>query len=76
MRIPLSRLLFADNIPAGMDLLTIAAIAAILRKSNEPIEPILIRAVPGTDLYRVTDGRHRTVGAFIAGRVDIEARVE
>lgn len=72
-QLPLSSLLFTDNIPAGMDVLTICAIAAVLRKTNEPIEPIEVAPIGRTGLYRVSDGRHRVIASYLAGRTHIDA---
>lgn len=72
----MSRLLFTDNVPAGLDVLQLCHFAAILRKSNEPLPPIVVAPIGGTGLYRVTDGRHRVVAAYIAGRTDIEYEID
>lgn len=76
MILPLSSLLFTDNVPAGMDVLNLFALAAVLRKTNEPIPPILVTPIADTGLYRVCDGRHRVVAAYISGRTHIEAEEE
>lgn len=76
-RIPLHRLAFLPNMPAGMDPLVIlaelGAYARDLHKTASPCEPpVKLSPIADTGLYRVEDGRHRTIAAYIAGRMDIE----
>jgi len=72
-RIDLDRLLFVRPVSAGMDLAVIGHWAMILRKGADPCDPpIEIEPIPGTDFYRVVDGRHRVVGAIVAGRTSID----
>jgi hypothetical protein len=71
-RIRLDRLLFMRNVPAGMDWAVLGYWAVRMRKSNELVEPISIRPIDGTGLYRVVDGRHRAMAAYIAGRDAVE----
>ena len=74
MTVPLDRVLFGVNPPAGMDLAVIGMWAALLRKTAEPCNPPIQVTVEG-DYYRVRDGRHRVFGAIVAGRTHIEAEV-
>lgn len=70
-RIPLDRLVWLGNVPAGMDWSVIGYWACQFRKSGEQGPPILVVPIGDTGLYRVTDGRHRTAAAYIAGRTEI-----
>jgi hypothetical protein len=76
-RIPLDRLLFLPNVPAGMDWAVIGLWEVRFRKTTEPCDPpVTVFPVDGTDFYRVADGRHRVIAAYIAGREAIEAVIE
>lgn len=70
-RISLDRLMFLGNIPAGMDWSVIGFWACQFRKSGEPGPPILVVPIEDTGLFRVTDGRHRVIASYIAGRTEI-----
>lgn len=74
VRLPLDQLLFLRNVPAGMDWAVIGMWCARFRKTAEPCDPP-IDVVPDGHVYRVADGRHRTIAAYIAGRTSIEARI-
>jgi len=74
MLIPLDRVLFGVNPPAGMDLAVIGHWSMLLRKHAEPCSPV-IQVTQEGDYYRVHDGRHRVFGAIIAGRTHIEAEL-
>jgi hypothetical protein len=63
------RLLFPPNVPAGMDVLTLLSLTALMRKSNEDPAPIIVRREG--KFFRITDGRHRALAAMIAGRGDV-----
>jgi hypothetical protein len=76
-RIRLSQLAFLDNPPAGMDPIVVLAeigqFARQLRKTAYPCDPpVGLSPIGNTGLYRVEDGRHRVIAAYIAGRMDIE----
>ena len=76
MLVPLDRLLFPPNMPAGMDWAVVGLWVVKFRKTPQPCDPpILVRAV-GAGLYRIVDGRHRTVAALLSGRTHIDAEVE
>jgi hypothetical protein len=66
-RIPLDRLVFLGNVPAGMDWSVIGLWVCKFRKTGEDGPPILVVPIGDTGLFRVTDGRHRTVASYIAG---------
>ena len=70
-RIPLERLMFLGNVPAGMDWSVVGLWVCKFRKSGEQGPPILVVPIANTGLYRVTDGRHRVVAAYFAGRTEI-----
>ena len=78
IRIPLNRIMVGElgqqMPPAGMDVLTLMSLAAYFRKTGGPCEPPIEVTVEG-DYFRIDDGRHRYIGALIAGRQDIEAEV-
>lgn len=84
MLIPLDRLLFPPNPPAGMDWAVVGSLVTELRKTPRPCDPpILVRpercACTPADcpahFWRITDGRHRFVAALFAGRTHIEAEL-
>ena len=76
-RLPVERILFPANVPAGMDLTVIAALVMAMRKTTEDHEPIVVRRCCGPDdfdrvgLWRICDGRHRFVAAVVGGRHDV-----
>lgn len=75
--IRLDRLLFLRNVPAGLDWAVIGMHVVWFRKTAVPCDPpITVAPIDGTDLFRVTDGRHRTMAAYIAGRDVIDCEVE
>lgn len=74
MRIPVNRLLFLPNIPAGMNPLVLMSLVYMLRSTAEDPAPILVRK--DGENYRVLDGRHRAMGAIVAGRPDVLAELE
>jgi len=64
----LERLILPRPVTAGMNPLKLMAMAYEFRATTEDREPIHVTCVDGTDLYRITDGRHRFVASLIAGR--------
>lgn len=71
--LPLDRLLFPPNMPAGLDFALLGLWVCRLRKTPEPCDPpILVR--PEGDYWRIRDGRHRVTAALISGRTHIEAQ--
>ena len=73
-RVPVEKLRLPPSVPAGLDVLTLLSLAALMRKTTEDPEPIVVAQELGG--YRICDGRHRAVGALIAGRKDVLARLE
>lgn len=77
VEIRLDQLLFLRNVPAGMDPFVVGHWAMVQRKGADPVDPpIRVFAEPGTPFYRVSDGRHRVLGALLAGRDTILAVIE
>ena len=82
MLVPLDRLLFPPNMPAGMDWAVVGLWVVKFRKTPQPCDPPIQVTFAGTsctdgeDLYRIVDGRHRTVAALLSGRTHIDAEVE
>lgn len=72
MLIPLDQVLFGTNPPAGLDWSVVGHWAMVFRKSAEPCDPP-IQVTREGNYWRVTDGRHRVVGALFAGRSHIDA---
>lgn len=69
-RVPLHRLRMPKSIPAGMNLIRIAAIADTLLNGGEVHEPALVR-LEGPGEWSITDGRHRYVASYVAGMPDL-----
>ena len=74
MKIPLSKLLVGENPPAGMNPFTFMTWAGFFRRTAEPCKPPIL-VTPEGDLFRIHDGRHRYVGALVAGRTEIDAEI-
>lgn len=77
--IRLDRLVFGRNPPAGMDWSVVGHWAAFFRKAAAPCKPaVRVTEIPGTKprLYRVSEGRHRVIGALFAGRDTIRCKVD
>lgn len=80
MLLPLNRLLLGapppnlSNPPAGMDLAMVGHWAAIFRKTTEGSQPPIEVTVEG-EYWRTHDGRHRILGAWVAGRSFIESEM-
>lgn len=72
-RVPLELLLVGPPVPAGCNLLKIAAMAYEYRATSEDREPALVTREG--EHYRITDGRHRYLASLIAGRVDLLCEV-
>jgi hypothetical protein len=70
-RVRIEDLLLPPNLPAGMDVLTLLSLAALLRKTTEDPEPVSVQREQSH--WRITDGRHRAIAALIAGRTDVLA---
>lgn len=75
MQLPLDSLLFGPNVPAGMDWAVIGLWCVKFRKTAEQCDPpIEVTPIPESPrIWRVHDGRHRTIAAIMAGRTHIEA---
>jgi hypothetical protein len=73
MLLPLDRLLFPQNMPAGLDWAILGLWCATFRKTPQPCDPPITVRREG-DYWRITDGRHRAVSALISGRTHIEAQ--
>jgi len=69
-RIPLDRIRLPRSIPAGMNLLRIAAIADTLRTGGEIWDPALVRC-DGDGWWSIVEGRHRYVASYVAGVPDL-----
>lgn len=72
MRIPISRLLLKDNIPAGASVYVLASLILLYRHTTDDAPPAEVRDL-GNGYWRVLDGRHRFLASVIAGRPDILA---
>jgi len=71
MRIPLHRIRLPRSIPAGMNLIRIAAIADTLSTGGEIWDPVVVRRDPGKRRWSVVDGRHRYMASYVAGVPDL-----
>ena len=71
-RVRIEDLLLPPNLPAGMDVLTLFSLAALLHKTTEDPEPVSVQRERSH--WRITDGRHRAIAALIAGRSDVLAQ--
>jgi mRNA-degrading endonuclease RelE of RelBE toxin-antitoxin system len=72
----ISRLVFADPVPAGWDEEKILWWRRRYRITNEDRKPIVVTRIPGTRFYRIRDGRHRVIASMGAGRRTVLAVVE
>jgi len=76
LRIPVERILLPPNVPAGCNFNLIRFFAYQMRSSHwEPDPALTVRPHGETGLFMVEDGRHRFLGAVIAGRPDVLAHV-
>lgn len=73
IRIPVNKLLFKPNAPAGMNPFVLMSEAYFYRSGVEDGRPIDVK-IEG-DNYRIQDGRHRVVASMLAGRPDVLAKV-
>lgn len=73
--VPITRLHFKPNVPAGMDPCVLLGLVPRMRRTTEDYEPIRVeRSSCCTDgCWTVHDGRHRWVAAVIAGRQTVLA---
>lgn len=70
-RLPVNVLLLKPNIPAGCNFARVGTFVDMMRTTDQDPAPIVVRQ---EGLYwRVQDGRHRYLGAVIAGRRDVLA---
>jgi hypothetical protein len=70
-RVRIEDLLLPPNLPAGMDVLTLFSLVALLHKTTEDPAPVSVQREQSH--WRITDGRHRAIAALIAGRPDVLA---
>lgn len=69
-RVRVEDLRLPANVTAGMNALRLCSLAYRMRGTTDEIEgPITVRR--DGDGWRVVDGRHRFLGAVIAGRPDV-----
>jgi hypothetical protein len=66
-------LCYLPNVVAGMNPLVLMSLTYMLRGTSNDPEPI--RVYRDGDMWRVHDGRHRSMAAQIAGRPDVLATV-
>lgn len=76
--VPVSHVLLPPGIPAGMNLLKLAALAYASRTGAPDPDPITVRVLDGAArgnkrVFTLTDGRHRFLAAVIAGRESVLA---
>jgi hypothetical protein len=69
-RVRVEDLRLPSNVPAGMDLSVVGHFVMLMRKTTEDPAPILVTQEHDGS-YRISDGRHRYLGAVIAGRADV-----
>jgi hypothetical protein len=71
-RVPVHRVLLPENVPAGLNHLLLCSLAYTMRASNDDPPPVRVqKRVDGW--WQLEDGRHRFIGAVIAGRPDVLA---
>jgi hypothetical protein len=76
LRVRVENILLPPNVPAGMDLSVLAHFSMICRKTGEDPDPIILKPTDTPGVYRIHDGRHRFLGAVVAGRHDVLAEVK
>jgi hypothetical protein len=75
VRVPISRLVLKDNVPAGANLLIIASLAYMYRSTTDDAPPAEVRYLT-SGYWLVLDGRHRYLASVIAGRPDLLCEAE
>jgi hypothetical protein len=75
VRVPISRLVLKDNIPAGASVYVLASLVLLYRHTTDDAPPVEVRDL-GNGFWRVLDGRHRFLASVIAGRPDLLAEPE
>jgi uncharacterized ParB-like nuclease family protein len=76
--LPISQLLFPEPVSSGLDVLKLIKRILQYRRTNEhrkPIQVTLLGYLEGQPVYRIADGRHRTVSSMGAGRKTVLAQV-
>lgn len=74
LRIPIEKLLFKPNAPAGMNHLVVMSETYFYRAGVLDGVPIIVKREG--DYFRIQDGRHRVVSSMLAGRPDVLAVIE
>jgi hypothetical protein len=69
-RVRVEDLRLGPNVPAGMNPLVLMSLAYRLRSTTEDPPPVKVTPEPDGS-WRIHDGRHRALGAVIAGRPDV-----
>lgn len=67
--LPVHEIRLAPVLPCGLAPLTLYAIAATLRNTHDPVDPVEVEQRGGQ--WHLVDGRHRLIASVIAGRADI-----
>jgi hypothetical protein len=75
VRVPISRLVLKDNIPAGASVYVLASLVLLYRHTTDDAPPVEVCDL-GNGYWRVLDGRHRYLASVIAGRPDLLAELE
>lgn len=74
-KVPIANLMFKVPVTAGMNPYVLLGMVPLLRNTTQDHEPILVSWL-WSDVYRIEDGRHRTIASIIAGRWYVLAELE
>lgn len=78
VKLPLHHIRLQPNVPAGLNLLVVAYFAHRMRTT--PVEwdepDFRVTVEQNDDGWTLTDGRHRLLAAWVAGRADIVCELE
>ena len=73
MKMSLSKILLPPNTPSGMKLEVIALWVCHFKWTPQPCDPpIELSRIEDSDFWKLEDGRHRFMAAYIAGRTEID----
>ncbi len=70
-RVPVEDIRLPRNVVAGCNVLVLCSLVYMLRATTDDPPPIEVVHEPCGAAWRICDGRHRYLAAYIAGRPDV-----